>query len=161
MTFISGEIGTRNNCTFVLVSQFSHHRFYRKKNTAELSSNCHDAAPLWFISEQFFYLLVVLTVRAWWAFFREDRREMFDDWTPRSRPSERENEIHSQNNSFFLFSAVYLANITELPFHILYFCLLPATRFFREYEVKYVRQDGYMIQSNGNCPGQRRQRRWS
>lgn len=31
MTFISGEIGTRNNCTFVLVSQFSHHRFYRKK----------------------------------------------------------------------------------------------------------------------------------
>lgn len=121
MTFITGEIGTREIIALLCARQPIFPSPLLPKN-AELSSNCHRCSTL-------FHQRAILLSLSWRCvhdgrFFREDGKEMFDDWTPRSRPSEREKKIHSQNNSFFLFSAVYLANITALPFHILYFCLL-------------------------------------
>lgn len=45
---------------------------------------------------------------------------------PNKRANEREKKNSFTNKFLFflVFSAVYLANITELPFHVLYFCLL-------------------------------------
>lgn len=159
MTFINGEIGTRNNCTFVRSSANFPITAFTEKKTRQ---NSHQIVMklLHFDSStgnSFIFFSSWRCVYDDRSFGKTEEKCSTTEHRDRDRASERRKFIHKTILSCF--SAVYLANITALPFHILYFCLL--LRFFREYGVKYVRQDGNMLQSNGNCPGQNRQRRWS